>query len=133
MNEVTRVARNSPAYCPCGIVVRVNPVVLRNCHVAIGVHCLDVRNVVLPNPCDVAAPDGTGAAISCHAADLSRQEKPPALLAGGHISQRETQMRGHGRPNQALEPTPKPVALLFFISYLRSLVLRGVAELEFVR
>jgi hypothetical protein len=69
----------------------------------------------------VVPPDGTGAAISCHAADLSRQEKPPGLLAGGHVSQRETQMRGHGRPNQALEPTPLPVASLFFISYPRVL------------
>src|SRR5438552_14804737 len=56
MNEVTRVPCTSPACCPCGIVVRVTRLVLRNRHVAIGVHCLDVSNVVSPNPCDIAAP-----------------------------------------------------------------------------
>ena len=56
MNEVTRVARTSRLYCPCVIVVRVIRVVLRNRHVAIGVHCLNVSNVVIPNPCDIAAP-----------------------------------------------------------------------------
>ena len=56
MNEVGRVRRKPPVYCPCVIVVWVTPVVLRNRHVAIGVHCLDVSNVPICKPRDVAAP-----------------------------------------------------------------------------
>ena len=56
MNEVGRVGLTPPAYCPCVIVVRRTPVVLRNRHVAIGVHCLDVSNVPICKPRDIAAP-----------------------------------------------------------------------------
>src|SRR5437868_12935384 len=56
MNEVTRVGRSPLGYCPCVIVVRVTPVVLRNRHVAVGVHCLDVSNVAICKPRDIAAP-----------------------------------------------------------------------------
>src|SRR5437764_9033097 len=56
MNEVTRVGRSPLGYCPCVIVMRVTPVVLRNRHVAVGVHCLDVSNVAIGKPRDIAAP-----------------------------------------------------------------------------
>src|SRR5438874_5730249 len=56
MNEVIRVGLSPPAYCPCVIVVRHTPVVLRNRHVAIGVHCPDVSNVPICKPRDIADP-----------------------------------------------------------------------------
>src|SRR5262249_34152284 len=55
MNEVGRVVPLPRGYCPCVIVVRVTVVVLRNRHVAIGVHCLAVSNVSR-KPRDSAAP-----------------------------------------------------------------------------
>src|SRR5690242_17028108 len=56
MNEVTRVGGSAPGYCPCVIVARVTTIVLRNRHVTIGVHCLDVSNVAICKPRDIAAP-----------------------------------------------------------------------------
>src|SRR3954447_11090722 len=56
MNEVIRVGLTPPVDCPCVIVVRHTPVVLRNRHVAIGVHRLDVSNVPICKPRDIAAP-----------------------------------------------------------------------------
>src|SRR5438552_18072871 len=56
MNEVRRVGVTPPAYCPCVIVVRVTPVVLRNRHLAIRVHRLDGSNVPICKPRDIAAP-----------------------------------------------------------------------------
>src|ERR1041385_8995584 len=56
MNEVGRVGLTPPAYCACVIVVWVTPIVLRNRHVAIGVHCLDVSNVPICKPRDIADP-----------------------------------------------------------------------------
>src|SRR4051794_36193216 len=55
MNEVIRVGLTPAADCPCVIVVRHTPVVLGDCHVAIGVHCLDVSNVPICKPRDIAA------------------------------------------------------------------------------
>src|SRR5436190_20860084 len=55
MNEVIRVGLTPPVDCPCVIVVRHTPVVLRNRHVAIGVHCLNVSNVPICKPRDIAA------------------------------------------------------------------------------
>ena len=55
MNEVVRVGCASPPYCPCVVVVPATPVVFRNRHVAIGVHCLDVSSVVSPN-CNITDP-----------------------------------------------------------------------------
>src|SRR6185369_11937604 len=56
MNEVTRVGPIPPLYCPCVIVVRRTKVVLRNRYVVIGVHCLDVSNMPIFKPRDIAAP-----------------------------------------------------------------------------
>src|SRR5689334_9145766 len=56
MNEVVRVGLTPRANCPCVIVVRVTPVVLRNRHVTIGVYCLDVSNVPICKPRDIADP-----------------------------------------------------------------------------
>ena len=56
MNEIGRVGRSPPGYCPCVIVVRVPPVVLRNRHVTIRVYCLDVSNVPICKPRDIADP-----------------------------------------------------------------------------
>src|SRR6478672_11919387 len=56
MNEVLRVGINPPGYCPCVIAVRHTPVVLRNRHVTIGVHSLDVSNVPIIKPRDIAVP-----------------------------------------------------------------------------
>src|SRR3954465_14714384 len=56
MDEVIRVRFSPPVYCPCVIVVRHTPVVLGNRHVPIGVHCVDVSDVPIGIPCDIAAP-----------------------------------------------------------------------------